>query len=143
MEKFTDFMVWTITTNVSFNSSFLCSIRTSIFRVDWSQLYDADHYKTQEKIYKDLRPTLMSDTLVVPTQSVRQYIDKLTARDYTDLKQQIDDFYRKNTHQTTSSTSVIPVDTLHHLQTYTVEVNPSNIISLRIHRSLDQNYGIQ
>lgn len=143
MEKFTDFMVWTITTNVSFNSSFLCSIRTSIFRVDWSQLYDADHYKTQEKIYKDLRPTLMSDTLVVPTQSVRQYIDKLTARDYTDLKQQIDDFYRKNNHQTTSSTSVIPVDTLHHLQTYTVEVNPSNIISLPIHRSLDQNYGIQ
>ena len=115
-------------------------IRTAIFRVDWSQLYDADHYKTQEKIYKDLRPTLMTDTLVVPTQSVREHINKLTARDYAGLKQQIDDFYRKNDHPTTS---VIPVDTLHHLQTYNVEVNPSNIILFPIHRSLDQKYGIQ
>lgn len=103
------------------------------FRVNWSELYDADHYKNQEKIYKEVRPNLMSDNLVVPTPSVRAYIDKLAARDYAGLKQQIEDFYRKDNQQTTSATPVTPVGTSHHLQTHTVEVNPSNITSFPIH----------
>ena len=94
------------------------------FRVDWSQLYDVNHYKTQEKIYKRLRPTLLSNTLVVPTQKVREHIRDLTSGDYSGLQQQVRAFYqtsRKTTdHQ---SSSIIPSDESHHLQTYTIEVN--------------------
>ena len=54
-------------------------------------------------------------------------MEKLTSNEYTGLKQQVEGFYRTTDRQTTtSSPSVIPVDTLHHLQTYTIEVNGSD-----------------
>lgn len=81
----------------------------------------------QETIYKNLRPTLLSNSLIVPTQKVREHVENLTAYEYTGLKQQVEGFYRTTDRQISStSSSVIPVDTLHHLQTYTIDVNPSN-----------------
>jgi 7-keto-8-aminopelargonate synthetase-like enzyme len=64
------------------------------FRVDWSQLYDKDHYKNQESIYKRLRPTLLSNTLVVPTPKIRGHVRDLAANDYFGLKQQVEAFHR-------------------------------------------------
>jgi hypothetical protein len=124
MEKSNDFMVWTITTLVCFCLVSEFFIRIFEFRVDWNELYNADHYQIQEDIYKDLRPTLLSHTLVVPTQKIRGHIRDLTANDNARLKDQIERFYRTNKTTTDCQSSVLnPMNTLHHLQTYTIEVN--------------------
>ncbi len=96
-----------------------------VFRVDWSQLYDKDHYKNQELIYKRLRPTLLSNTLVVPSQKIRDHIRDLAANDFFGLKQQVEAFHRttrKSMDIFERPTSVIHVDPINHLQTYTIEV---------------------
>jgi hypothetical protein len=92
--------------------------------VDWNELYEIDHYKNQEKIYKLIRPTLLSNTLVVPTQKIREHIRDLASNDYYGLKQQVDAFHRTTKKPTTEcQSSLISVDEIHHLQTYTIEVS--------------------
>ncbi|CAF3418929.1 unnamed protein product [Rotaria socialis] len=94
--------------------------------VDWNQLYDSDHYKNQESIYKSLRPTLLSNTLIVLSQQIRQHIQNLSANNYSMLKQQIE-VYDKTARET-RTTSEIPsslahVDINHHLPTYPIGIN--------------------
>jgi hypothetical protein len=91
--------------------------------VDWSQLYDKDHYKIQEKIYEHFRPTLLSNTLVVPTQKIREHIQDLSSNDYNGLKKQVEVFHRTTKKTIDHQSSLIPIQALHHLQTYTIQVN--------------------
>lgn len=91
------------------------------FRIDWSELYDKDHYKTQEIVYARERPTLLSNTLVVPTQKIREHIRELAANDYYGLRQQVEAFHRTDDGSRHRS-SLIPVETMNYLQTYTIEV---------------------
>ena len=73
--------MWTITTIVSgaSYSNYNIFFYNVNFRVDWNALYDEDHYKKQDEIYKTIRPTLLSNTLVVPTQKIREHIENLSA----------------------------------------------------------------
>ncbi|CAF1150239.1 unnamed protein product [Adineta steineri] len=91
--------------------------------VNWNKLYDKDHYKNQEIIYKRIRPTLLSNTLVVPSQKIREHIRDLAANDYFALKQQIEAFHRTmNINTSEHQSSVIHTETTNHLQTYTIEI---------------------
>jgi len=57
-------------------------------------------------------------------QKIRGHIRDLTSNDYSGLRDQIERFYQ-TTKKTTDCQSSLsnPMDTLHHLQTYTIEVN--------------------
>ncbi len=98
------------------------------FSVNWNELYERDHYKNQEEIYKYFRPTLLSNTLVVPTQKIREHIRNLASNDYYGLKQQVQAFHRTNTKSTEYQSSLIPGEDIHHLQTYSIEVNRYKIL---------------
>ncbi|CAF1045110.1 unnamed protein product [Adineta ricciae] len=89
--------------------------------INWSELYDKDHYRTQEIMYARERPTLLSNTLVVPTQKIREHIRELAANDYYGLRQQVKAFHRTDDDSRHRS-SLIPVETMNYLQTYTIEV---------------------
>ncbi|UJR36071.1 hypothetical protein I4U23_028807 [Adineta vaga] len=89
--------------------------------VNWNALYDKNHYKNQEFIYKRERPTLLSNTLVVPTQKLREHIRELASNDYFGLRQQIEGFYR-TTNESKHQSPLIHVETMNCLQTYTIEV---------------------
>ncbi len=67
-----------------------------IFRVDWNALYLKDHYEKQEEIYQTIRPTLLSNTLVVPSQNIREHIQNLSLNDYYGIRQQVEAFQRTN-----------------------------------------------
>ena len=139
MEKFAGLMVRTITTFVRVAFVFESSTRYLEFRVDWNELYHADHYKRQEKIYEDRRPTLLSHTLVVPMQKIREHIQDLTEHSYARLRDQIERLYQANKRTTDDrSPELKPMDTLNHLQTYTIEVNREIFSSFLIHRFSDQ-----
>ncbi|CAF2477844.1 unnamed protein product [Rotaria sp. Silwood2] len=93
--------------------------------VNWNELYDKNHYKNQESVYKSLRPTLLSNTLVVPTQKIREHIRNLAINNYLGLKQQVEAFYRttrKTTDISEHSSSLISVDTNNCLPTYVVAI---------------------
>jgi hypothetical protein len=62
-------------------------------------LYDADHYIKQEEIYKKIRPTLLSNTLIVPTQRIREHIQNLAANNYLGIQQQVEAFHRTDQKQ--------------------------------------------
>ena len=89
-------------------------------------MYDKDHYRNQEMIYKRIRPGLLCNTLVVPTPKIQGHIRDLAANDYFGLKQQIEAFHQTTNKRTTDSlehqSSVVHLDTIHLLQTYTIEV---------------------
>ncbi len=108
-------------------------IRNLEFSVDWNQLYNSDHYQIQEEIYKQQRPGLLTNTLIVPMQKIRGHIRDLAANNYARLNDQIDAFYQANKKTTDCQTSSLNLmDTLHHLQTYTIEVNREIIIFLLV-----------
>lgn len=95
------------------------------FRVNWNELYDTDHYKTQERVYKTLRPTLLSNSLVVSSKQIHEHIRSLAANNYAAIKQQVKEYYRTNKTKTDASdtpASLTNVDINHHLQTYTIGV---------------------
>ncbi|CAF3141164.1 unnamed protein product [Rotaria sp. Silwood2] len=64
--------------------------------VDWNALCDEDHYRKQEEIYKRIRPTLLSNTLAVPRQNIKEHIQSLAFKNYFGLHQQVEGFYRAN-----------------------------------------------
>ena len=72
--------------------------------VDWSQLYDANYYKQQEETYRNIRPTLLSNSLTVPGEQIRDHVEILTNKHYFGIKQQIEGFYRTN--KTNSSKTI-------------------------------------
>ncbi len=139
MSKFNWIMVWSITTTVSFwVVSFNWIIKNSNLRVDWSALYDENHYAKQEEIYMKFRPTLLSNTLVVPNQTIREHIAKLAANDYLGIRQQVEAFHRTNKKTSRrkipnfiqyqlilseSQSSATPVDVINHLRIYDIEIN--------------------
>ncbi len=77
-----------------FSIKYLIEKRNS--RVDWNELYPQDHYEKQEEIYRNIRPTLLSNTLVVPTQKIREHVQALSGRDYYGIRQQVEAFQRTN-----------------------------------------------
>ncbi len=97
MSQFNRLLVWSNATPVRW-FLFLRNIRLSIFNysVDWSALYPEDHYRKQEEIYKAIRPTLLSNTLVVPTERIREHILDLSANNYRAIRQQVEGFHRTN-----------------------------------------------
>ena len=142
MPKSNGIMVRPFTTsviNLSFTFNNYLSIDDNI-RVNWSELYDADHYKKQEQTYKTMRPTLLSNTLIVPTQKIREHIYHLAANNYHGIEQQVTAYRQaapvslgKNDYIAFSliqllihsdQQSIVPtISALHHLQTYTIEIN--------------------
>jgi hypothetical protein len=102
-------------------------------------LYDKDHYERQDEIYKTIRPTLLSNTLVVPTQKIREHIVNLSANDYFGIRQQIEAFHRTNKKISRTKffilfnkkkiihldqqLSLTPVDIINHLKIYYIEIN--------------------
>jgi len=102
MPKFNRILVWTIKTIVSgehadpeLRNPKICFFHVN-FRVNWNALYDKDHYERQDEIYKTIRPTLLSNTLVVPTQKIREHVENLSAKDYFGIRQQVEAFHRTN-----------------------------------------------
>lgn len=85
-------------------------------------MYDADHYVKQEEIYKKLRPTLLSNTLVVPTQKVREHIRDLAANHHDGIKQQIEGYYRTRPSHLSAKSTLISLDPSHQLLTHQIEV---------------------
>ena len=131
MEKFNCLLVWTITAVVRIfpPSCALCLEKTisfSLFSVNWSQTFDADHYIKQEEIYKKLRPTLLSNTLVVPTQKVRDHIRDLAANDHLGIKQQIEGYYRTRPQDLQPKSTLVRLEAPDHLFTHQIEVVPSH-----------------
>jgi hypothetical protein len=95
MSKSNSIMVWSIATTVSlFLSHHLFT--NLIHRVNWNALYDEDYYKKQEEIYKKIRPTLLSNTLVIPTERIREHIQQLSYNNYLGIQSQIEAFNRTN-----------------------------------------------
>ncbi|CAF0957976.1 unnamed protein product [Adineta ricciae] len=91
--------------------------------VNWSELYEADHYEKQEQIYKKIRPTLLSNTLIVPAQKIREHVYHLAANNYRGIDQQVT-AYRQATPVSLDQQSIVPtISAFHHLQTYTIEIN--------------------
>lgn len=142
MSKSNRILVRPSTTTVT---NFSCTYNNYLFnydniRVNWSELYDADHYEKQEQIYKTLRPTLLSNTLIVPTQKIREHIYHLTANNYFGIQQQVT-AYRQTVPVSlgrnnwvafivielsvySDQQSIVPtISAFHHLQTYTIEIN--------------------
>jgi hypothetical protein len=66
----------------------------SSYRVDWNALYDANHYTKQDEIYKKTRPTLLSNTLSVPTGRIREHIRSLSNNSYNGIREQVEAFHR-------------------------------------------------
>lgn len=66
------------------------------FRIDWNALYPEDHYKKQDEIYQTIRPTLLSNSLVVPTQKIREHIQQLCGPHYSGIRDQVEAFQRTN-----------------------------------------------
>lgn len=85
-------------------------------------MYDVDHYDKQEEFYKKLRPTLLSNTLVVPTQKVRDHIRDLAANDHLGIKQQIEGFFRTREENFQPKSTIVRLETTNSLSTYQIEV---------------------
>jgi hypothetical protein len=93
--------------------------------VDWGELYDPGHYRKQDAIYTELRPTLLSNSLIVPREKIYEHVRNLAASDLFGLQQQVKAFQRvtkKSPGLTTSSPSVDFVETIHRLDTHRIEV---------------------
>ncbi|CAF4213848.1 unnamed protein product [Rotaria sp. Silwood2] len=91
--------------------------------VDWNALYDEDHYRKQEEIYKRIRPTLLSNTLAVPRQNIKEHIQSLAFKNYFGLHQQVEGFYRTNKKISQQQSSLIPVDVINHLPMHNIDIN--------------------
>lgn len=90
--------------------------------MNWSELIDVEHYQNQEQIYKTFRPTLLTNTLVVPTGKIVEHIRDLSSNDCFGIKQQVEAFHRTND-QRMENSQLVSTDTLNNLQTYTIEVD--------------------
>ncbi|CAF3748010.1 unnamed protein product [Rotaria sp. Silwood1] len=101
--------------------------------VDWNALYDEDHYKKQEEIYKKIRPTLLSNTLAIPKQKIKEHIQSLALKNYFAINQQVEAFYRTNKKTSQRNSSLIPVDDIHYLPMHNIEINyiDSNQVNIR------------
>ncbi|CAF4103360.1 unnamed protein product, partial [Adineta steineri] len=91
--------------------------------VNWNELYDADHYTNQEAIYRRIRPTLLSNTLIILTQRIREHIQDLVANNYHGLQQQVEAYHRTNKKTLETQSELSSVTVMSHLQTYTIEIN--------------------
>ncbi|CAF4316808.1 unnamed protein product, partial [Adineta steineri] len=92
-------------------------------RVNWNELYDADHSQNQEAIYRRIRPTLLSNTLIILTQRIREHIQDLVANNYHGLQQQVEAYHRTNKKTLETQSELSSVTVMSHLQTYTIEIN--------------------
>ncbi|CAF3902640.1 unnamed protein product [Rotaria sordida] len=101
--------------------------------VDWNALYDEDYYQKQAEIYKKIRPTLLSNTLVVPRQNIKEHIRSLALKNYFGIAQQVEGLYRTNKKNSPRQSSLIPVDVIHHLPMHNIEINyiDSNQVNVR------------
>ncbi|UJR10008.1 hypothetical protein I4U23_014231 [Adineta vaga] len=91
--------------------------------LNWNELYDIDHYEKQEEIYKEKRPTLLSNTLIIPTAKIREHIYDLSTNNYLGIQQQVAAYCRTATGLLDQQSIVPTISAFHHLQTYTIELN--------------------
>ena len=102
------------------------ALRIFLFRVDWSKLYEKDYYTNQDVIYQQRRPKALSNSLVIPMQKIREHIRELTLNEHSGLKTQIEALHPstdgRRTDESAQQSSLMPVDPINHLQTYTIEV---------------------
>lgn len=102
------------------------AVRMSVFRVNWGKLYEKDYYTNQEVTYQQRRPKALSSSLLVPLEKIREHIRELMANERTALHTQIEAFrqsvHSRTTDESARQSTLIPVDPINHLQTYTIEV---------------------
>jgi len=65
--------------------------------VNWDERIDRNFYKQQNEVYAKIRPTLLSNTLLVPSKTIRDHIYHLATNDFNGIRNQVEGFHRTNT----------------------------------------------
>lgn len=87
--------------------------------VNWNELIDAEHYKTQEKIYRKHRMNLLPDHLIVPIDKIREHIHNLSSDDFNGIKQQVETYRRNNPSE---NQQLISIENEQNLRTHSIEI---------------------